>query len=245
MPRQRAIEQRPLEVVRGHQLVRFDGRTALLDTGSPTDIGRGQGLSLLGRERRPSPARTAVLDLAGTHIGARIEWLLGGELLARHRVLVDGTAGRAVFSTGPLGLRGATEVPVELVAGVPLMEISTERGPARAVLDSGAALSYAPQSVVASLTPIRTVSDFHPSIGEYRTPVFRIPVVVWGRPLVLEAGTLPQPLRAALGAISGGWIMGSDFFARRAVLLDYPGLRVLDAPSGAVLVPPDTHAHHR
>jgi hypothetical protein len=227
------MEEHLLEIVKGHLLVHLDARLALIDTGSPVDIGRGRALTLLGKTRMPPSRQVRVLEAVSSHLGRHIEWLLGHDTLAVCRLLLDWSGQRAVFSTAGLECAAATSIPIELLAGVPLVVLHRSEGAALAVLDSGAALSYAPETAVRGNDPQRREGDFYPLLGPFETDVWRLPVVVGTRTVQMEAGVLPEALRGSLGRISGGWILGGDFFRDRAVMLDYPSRRVLDAPGGS------------
>jgi hypothetical protein len=149
-------------------------------------------------------------------------------------LLLDWSRELAVFSMTGLECAAATSIPIELLAGEPLVALHRSAGAAAlAVLDSGAALSYAPEAAVRGNDPQRREWDFYPMLGPFERDVWRLLVVVGTRKVEMQAGVLPEALRGSLGRISGGWILGSDFFRDRAVMLDYPSRRVLDAPGGS------------
>jgi hypothetical protein len=209
-------------------LIGFPEGPALLDTGSPFDIGRGRAFTLLGAERRPPHLRREVLDVASAQLGVHVEWLVGTPTLSHCCLVLDLPNGRAVFRDDSVAVDGAARLSVNLEAGVPFIKITTARGREceNAVLDSGAPLSYVPRDELADMKPYRVADDFHPSAGEYRTPVYRVPVVIAGRALELDAGILPPELKEAFGDV---WIIGGDYFAGRVITLDYPSGRILDA----------------
>jgi hypothetical protein len=226
------VEKHLLEIVNRHLLVHLDGGLALVDTGSPFDIGRGRAFTVLGRTWEPSATPSQVLGLASDHLGRDVEWLLGQGVLSAYRLLLDWPRGVAAFSTSAIEHAGATSVPIKLDKGVPLLGLRHGDASVEAVLDSGAALSYVPPAAVVGIPPERTERDFYPVFGHFETDVWRITVLVGVRLLEVEVGTLPDPLQGMLGRVSAGWILGSDFFRGRAVVLDYPGRRVIDAPDG-------------
>lgn len=223
----------PLEMVRGHLLIGFPEGQALLDTGSPFDIGRGRGFTVLGAERRPSHGQREVLNVASTQLGLHVEWLIGTPTLRGCCLVLDLPNRCAVFRDSVDTPDGAAQLPVSLDTDVPFIKLTSARGReyGGAVLDSGAPLSYVPQDQVVGMTAHRVADDFHPLIGEYRTPVYRVPVVIAGRALELDAGVLPPKLKEAFGDI---WIVGSDYFADRVITLDYPSRRILDAAGSHV-----------
>jgi hypothetical protein len=215
-----------LDVIDRHLLARLEGGRALIDTGAPFDIGRGKTTSLLGARWTPPAEHAAVLDAAQAHLGVDIEWLIGFPTLRRCRVLLDWRAGEVRFERDPIAIGGIRHA-ITLDDPVPRIDVTCDGRIASAVLDSGAALSYVPRDVVAKRTPIRRERDFHPSIGAFDVDVWALPISVGDRAIALEAGVLPSPLDRML--VGGGWILGSDFFRDRAIVLDYPDRTVLDA----------------
>ena len=207
------------------------GGLALVDTGAPFAIGRGRAARVLGEEWCPSSEHAAALDAGEAHLGVALEWLIGWPTLSRGRLWLDWSSGRAQLSASALALPGATRVPLGFEAKVPRVDAVVGGRAVRVVLDTGAPLSYVPPAAVARLTPVRQERDFHPSIGSFDTGVWRLPASVAGRAFEIEAGLLP-PALAPLVTVSGGWILGSDFFKARSVVIDYPGAQLFDAPGG-------------
>lgn len=222
---------RPLVIRRGHILLRGGhGRLALLDTGSPVSIGRGAEYRIAGQVFNPSTAMQPVLDAAGQHIGRRVEWLFGHDFFAANRIVIDWRAheARVLSSTTPAPT--GVVIPIQLIMGVPVVTGRSSHGPVRAIIDSGASLSYVPADVVQGLTPIGKQSDFYPGFGEFETDVWRVRAEIGGRPLTISAGILPPMLQMMFGLILGadGWIVGSDFFRNRVTIIDYPNGRIVD-----------------
>ena len=113
----------------------------------------------------------------------------------------------------------------------PLSRHATSRAP----IGAEGRVVVAPSSAVAGLAPIGRQRDFHPAIGGFDTEVWRLPACVGERDIALEVGVLPESLARQLGGLSGGWILGSDFFRDRAIVIAYPDGEVRDAPGGVAL----------
>jgi hypothetical protein len=222
---------RPMIVRKGHILLRGGrGRLALLDTGSPMSIGRGDEYRVAGQVFNPSTAMQSVLDAAGDHIGRKVDWLFGHDFFASNRVLID-------WPSRQVRILGANEptprgfaIPIELVMGVPAVTGRSSHGTVRAIIDSGASLSYVPANVVQGLTPVGKRSDFYPGFGEFETDVFRVRTEIGGRFINISAGVLPPMLQMMFGLVLGadGWIVGSDFFRNRVTVIDYRNSRIVD-----------------
>lgn len=228
-----SVEEYPLEIIHDHLLVRVDGGRALIDTGSPMSIGRGKPLLLEGRTWQPGNANESVLDAVHEHLGVDVDWLVGYDIVHAHRMLLDWRAQKAWIGATETKRATAT-FPIELVMGVPIIGASYQGRPVRAVLDSGAALSYAPRHAVAGAREDEAYRDFYPGAGAFDTATWRVSVTLSGREVELRAGVLPETLQMLFAMLLGpdGWIIGSDFFRDRAILLDYAGGRVLDMTEG-------------
>jgi hypothetical protein len=229
----RSVGEYPLEITHDHLIIRVDGGRALIDTGSPVSIGRGKQLVLEGRTWQPGSANESVLDAVRDHLGVDVDWLIGHDILHAHPMLLDWRAQKAWIG-GAETKRDAATFPIELVMGVPIIGASFQGRPVRAVLDSGAALSYAPRHAVDDARESEAYRDFYPGVGVFDTPTWRVSVTLGERELELRAGVLPETLQTLFALLLGpdGWIIGSDFFRDRAILLDYAGGRVLDVTDG-------------
>lgn len=218
-----------LTVVNNHLLVRLPDGLALLDTGSPQSYGPGEYLQIGDRRHTLSTDGFGVLELVREKVSPDIQYFVGYETLKDYRVLIDWPGSKVVFSTDPIELPGAGELEMETIMGVPLIPIEVAGARTMAILDTGAALSYAPADAIENLEPIRTERDFYPMMGEFETGVWNLEGQFPHRRLAFEAGTLPPLLALTLGMIGGGWILGVDFFRNRRIALDYPGARVVDS----------------
>ena len=60
--------------------------------------------------------------------------------------------------------------------------------------------------------------------------MWRVQTEMGGRRLVITAGILPPMHQMMFGLVLGadGWIVGSDFFRNRAIIIDYPNGRIVD-----------------
>jgi hypothetical protein len=222
---------RPIDIRQGHIMIHdSSSRLAILDTGSPVSIGRGSEYRIAGQTWNPPAAMESVLDTVGSHIGCRIDWLLGHDFFAANRVIVDWPS-RQAYVLGMNDSRAdGNAVAMELVKGLPMVDAVTRRGPVRAIIDSGASLSYVPADVVSGLTPVGRQADFYPGFGEFETNVYRLRVEVGARLVDVTAGVLPPLLHTMFGPLLGndGWIIGSDFFRERTIEIDYAGQRFVD-----------------
>jgi hypothetical protein len=215
-------------------LMRVSNGLALIDTGAPMSIGRGRPLVIQRREWVPSTANASVLDAVREHLGVAVDWLIGYDILNAHRMLLDWRA--SAVHVGRARTRHiASRFPIEMLMGIPVISASHEGRSIRAVVDSGAALSYAPRSVVEGLPDAGEYQDFYPGVGAFTTPTWNARVRLGERDVVLRIGVLPEALQLLFGMLLGpeGWIIGSEFFRDRIILLDYRWRHILDLTDDA------------
>lgn len=114
--------------------------------------------------------------------------------------------------------------------GFSVATIHSANGDSRAIIDSGASLSYVPEEIVAGLEPTGMRQDFYPGFGEFETNTWRLRAAIGGRRFSMTVGVLPPMLKMMLGFVIGadGWIVGNDFFRGRVMAIDYANARLLD-----------------
>jgi hypothetical protein len=220
----------PLIVVNDHLIIWVGDKLAIIDTGSPFSIGRGEPLDIAGRTWNALSSQSSILDAAGEHIGKAIEWLVGTDILATMPILIDWPGGQVVFDHDISHLVPNESIPLRMTLGVPALEVTYDAGGACAILDSGAPISYGPTLAFGARPSLGIRADFYPGAGSFPTEVFQVPVGVNGRAVAVTAGVLPSMLGLSLGLIVGpnGWILGIDFFRGRAIVLDLGQGRMWD-----------------
>ena len=211
------METYPLLDVRRHLVIVAGGLTALLDTGSPTSIGRRGLFRLAGRTWEPTAADSPVLAQISAWLARPVDWLVGVDILATTPVLVDGPAKRVTFGATE---RAGVQLALDLRYAVPEIAIRHADATADAFLDTGAPVSYAAPGAVRGCRPDSSDTDFCPLVGPFTTPLYRLDVSVGGRTFSGRFGVLPAQLASMLQVIGERWILGSDFFWNRRLLLD-------------------------
>jgi hypothetical protein len=203
----------------------------LLDTGSPVSIGR-ESFRILGVEHRPGAGLGPVnVDEVSRFVGARVDVLVGTDVLAAHTWVLDWDGGVVRFPGGTALLAGRS-VQATLRHGVPAVEIDAADlrrqaggGSASriAFLDTGARLSYMDPADVNGARRMGEEEDFFPVIGSFRVPVYKKTITVAGEPFRGTFGTLPAALGAILKIAGVNWILGSEVFRKREVQFDLQG----------------------
>jgi hypothetical protein len=121
------------------------------------------------------------------------------------------------------------EFPLRPCLGVFQIALTFRGQQWHACLDSGARLSYVTPEAVDGLTPIANEPDFHPLLGNFEVPVYELTITVGSRTITGRFGVLPESLSGILTMFGlNGWILGSDFFRDRSIILDLDHNVVVD-----------------
>jgi hypothetical protein len=214
-----------LELVDGHLIVDAGGRF-LLDTGSPVSFSRTGSATWAGQAHGLATSTLGLdADELSSLVGTPLDGLIGGNLLGLGAFTVD--LERRVCSFGASD-RGAAELPLRLVLGVPLATIDLDGVPTETCIDTGAKLSYLDQKRLRGREASDETDDFYPGFGAFRTPVYEIPVCLADAAFDIRVGSLPDALSGMLGTLGIGAILGTDLFTRFPVVrFDYPASRVV------------------
>ncbi len=199
----------PLEIVDDHMLVVLEDEVCLIDTGAPVSMG--------------APA------IVSAELGWRVDRVLGMDELGRQAVLLDWPGRTVTFGYDIDDGDAGDVIPARPRAGLYQIEVATPVGPRWAFLDTGAPLSYGSARACAGLTSIGARRDFHPGVGVFTVEQYRMAVGIGARRFDAVFGVLPESLLRLLTIVgSDGWIIGSDVFRDRRVVLDFPNDRIVD-----------------
>ncbi len=205
----------PLLFTNGHLFAGIGDEAWLLDTGSPQSFGPSVEL---GGTSFPLPRGALGLDPRGLSglVGVDCAGLLGMDVLAHFDLVLDVPAGRLELSRDRLELPGSA-VPLDVLAGIPIVSAGIGEREHRLFLDTGAQLSYLPGEALAPFPPAGRVADFYPGIGEFEVDTRTVEVRVGGHRFALRCGALPPVLSAALLVAAADGILGNEFLLDRPV----------------------------
>lgn len=215
----------PLLEVNRHLLVRLGPVLALLDTGCPFSFGRVSRVEIAGHTFR-LPSGLLGVDLSSIHrlAGGSVDVLLGMDTLGPFCWQIDLREGVvAVSKDEPFSTTPWT--PTEELLGVPVISVHHRAKQEPAVLDTGAKLSYIVGDVPPDVAAVAEEDDYNPQLGEIHTPVYATELVISGTAVSLRFGILPELGRLPLECAGIRWVVGSDLFTRRRVVLDFPRKR--------------------
>lgn len=203
-----------------HIIINDNGRTLLIDTGSPSTLFDGDEFEFLGK-----CVHKGILsfppEIIGEMLGTHIDALVGCDILKHFSVLIDCGQSSITFSDEELSLPDGECFPLSSKLGLPCVSLHLNGLDGDFFLDTGAKISYVKRNFVNGLTPERQENDFYPGYGHFETPVYSIPTSVVGHEFPVSYGTLPKMLELSLLNLTGATgIIGHDLFQHFAVLLD-------------------------
>ncbi len=207
----------PLEYSSGHLFVTAQGERWLLDTGSPTSIGRAGQLELDGTRFPLRPSLLGLdIDSLVTSVGEPFSGLIGTDILGRLDLEIDLPSGLLKVSDSPLDVEGCV-IELEAFMGVPLVHARSTVGSHRMFFDTGAQLSYFNHPSLDSGEPAGEVRDFYPTIGEFHTTTYRVAFRIGSAHFSLRCGRLPELLSATLAMAGAEGIIGNESCVGRKV----------------------------
>ena len=207
----------PLEMPGGHLILRHDGHTLLLATGSPVSMGRQTTYRFLDREipvlRR---YQGMTMEQWSESVGVNVDALLGCDVLGRHAVTIDPEAGEVVFDEDP-PRRSWGVAPLGTVAGMPVVEVRLAGRKLRALFHTGATLSCLREVDSRMQRCVGLARDCYPGLGEFTTVLRAVTLMIGDREVGLECGILPPAIEQALRPVDVHGIVGTDLLRAFAV----------------------------
>jgi len=207
----------------GHPVLQHEGLTCLVDTGSPYSCHEAAVIPFLGREYPRGAIQMLDIPQLRALTGIpEFTTLLGMDIIGRYFTVFDYRARTITFSEEPMVMTGQ-RLEMGQYMNVPIIQVQVEGTPRRMYLDSGARLGYLTQTATQGRHAEAVEQDFHPSIGRFETPVFRLPGTVEGMSFEARYGNLPAALEGLLSRTWTNGILGHDFFSRFKVGIDTNG----------------------
>jgi hypothetical protein len=226
----------PINRVDNHIIFEVGRNNVLVDTGSPISLGKHKTFSLMGKTIRLQPEiREINVDMLSDFIGCRIDVLLGGDFLGLMPFTIDFPGYVIRFYDRPVRFQGTT-LKADLIAGVPLVEVSIAGRSATLFLDTGAKITYLSAPLVRGYRSVGKISDFYPPLGLFQTTRHEVPVSIAGKDIMLLAGKTPKGLNdyiEAFNQITGRsvqGILGNDLYYHFRVHFDLGRSRIILMP---------------
>ena len=204
-----------------HLIIEENGKTYLIDTGSPFSVHDGDSLEFCGQQFTDNMAPCSPENISSL-LGMHIDALVGYNVLTHYAILFDYDQGEITFSDEELTLPNAISLPINTSFGVPKVRMSLLGNEDDFFLDTGAKISYVASETTEGLTPDETDTDFYLGYGDFETPIFNLETTIAGKSFRVRYGNLPFLLeRTLMGLSNTKGVIGYDFFNSFKVLIDY------------------------
>ena len=211
-----------LQTVNGHLIAQIEGKNVLIDTGIPISISNEMSWYFLHEVRTLSQDYMGVtLDYLSNMVGARIDVLMGMDILKRFHIILDPKGRRINFSSRKL-FNPSDAIPMTQFMGVPSTMFKVNGIEQQMFVDSGAKLSYVNRTVASNYRAVGKEKDFYPTLGEFETDVFEIPFQLGNSNFTLRCGVLPDLLEKTMLLTGNSGIIGSELFEKIIVDLAFP-----------------------
>ena len=190
----------------GHIIANFEGKRMLLDTGATeTFFDEHRGIHV---------------DDISRMIGTPLDGVVG---MDRLKGRVVSLSKHAIHING--GVPERAGVPLTFVGGIPCVDIRINEVPCRALVKTGAAVSYIVDPLLLRDKHTRVVEDFHPAYGRFKVRMFVNYFSIGDKNFFADAGELPDAF-TSLSASGIGAVIGTDLLDRFDVVMDFSANRL-------------------
>ena len=198
----------------------------LLDTGAPSTIHTADNLVFCSEHFKCSTDYLG-LNVAklSDMLGTEITTLLAADILSKFKIVFDYRHGVVDFGMEETSFDGS-ETAISNFMGLPVIEISVKNRTLKLFLDTGATLSYIPESITGNYESIGKREDFFPIVGKFETDCYEIETSLRQHSFTANYGNLPALLQMTLTLSGADGIMGFDFFNNFKVMLDLENNRL-------------------
>lgn len=213
----------PIIKEKGHIIIDINGKRGLIDTGAPITFGTSN-LEFCGKNYTPSEKFFGhTTDDLSRLSGIKIDFLIGNDLLSKQKMRIRWKEGFIDFGNDIE--MGDNIQKYNNFMGSIVFPIKISDKDTNAILDTGAFISYISDDLVTGMEKIKTVEDFHPLAGNYKTDVYKIPVNMNGRSIDMHFGVLPDQLKLMTFFIfditNSSAVVGTEIFEHFDCTLDW------------------------
>jgi len=211
-----------LKIHNGLPVIHDADNTILIDTGAMVTLHKSSILKFLSNNYEIDlEADTMGISVDGISelFGIQITTLLGTNILRDFIVIFDYKNKTVEFLEHGSQVAGI-EIAIDSFLNIPIIEVLIDNRTLKFFLDTGARISYVSDSVLDNYTSVGTEIDFHPTTGEFETPLYEITTGFANNSFLGKYGKLPESPQAMLNAGGVDGIIGLDFFSNYKVALD-------------------------
>jgi hypothetical protein len=183
----------------GHIIVDIDGKRMLVDTGAvETFYDEYQGVRINDLSRMLESPLDCVLGMDS----------MKAKVISITRDSID-------FNAVPPDQKGA---PLKYISGIPCVDIKINEVPCRAVISTGATVSYISETLISKDKYTRSVDDTHPGHGNSSVKMFVNYFSISNKSFFADAGELPAEFALPSAADA---MIGVDVLNRFDLVMDF------------------------
>ena len=149
-------------------------------------------------------------------VGVSCVGLLGADVLGYFDQIMDCINGTLSLSTQELALTGQ-QLSLHYFMGIPTITAQVANQAQSMVFDTGAQLSYWQDDALRQFPTAGTVNDFFPSIGQFETDTYLVPISIGGVDFTLRCGMLPELLGMMIMMTGAVGIIGNEILLHKKV----------------------------
>lgn len=226
-----------IEIFDNHIIALIEGKRVLVDSGAPTSISDGCSLRILGNNYSfPPNFEGFSIDQLNQLLGTKINMLLGADVLKTLNFFVDWDRKTHQFSVEPIDIKG-THIPMDLkFMNIPIVVLQVDGTSLKVFLDTGAKLSYLDPDITSKYNLIGREQDFYPGIGQFKTNIYEVPVMLGNHTFTVIAGNLHRKLQMSLMRTNTQGILGNDIFKHFNMCFNYTPSKIILAAKNSNVV---------
>ena len=215
-----------ITIFKGHSIIKDKNNIILIDTGAPSTIHNTENLSFLTDTYNCTTDYLGLtIDDISEMLGMEITTLLGVDIISNYKIMLNYRKKIADFDKNDIIFDG-TEILISSFMGIPIIELIINGEKLNFFLDTGAKLSYLPDTITNNYESIGTEEDFYPGVGSFETKYYEILTKVDQSEFKVKYGNLPEILQITLSLAGIDGILGYDFFNNFNVMLDLKNNRL-------------------
>ncbi|UJR32337.1 hypothetical protein I4U23_019800 [Adineta vaga] len=209
----------PIQFLQGHIIASIDQFDYLIDTGSPKSFGHKTNIYINGKNfpiRDDGPGTT--IDTLCSLSGLKFDGLIGMDILKHFDIQF--TQNDIHFSDTSIPYTElAIKLPIiDTIMTIPIIKLNVGQVDQRIIFDTGAKLSYLSDDLLVG-TSVGEMEDFYPTIGIYKTNVYKIEVIMNGNTETLTFGSLPSSINILLEMGQTKGIIGTELLNKYTIIL--------------------------
>lgn len=212
-----------IDLYDGHLLITDDGKTLLLDTGSPVSLTDMDSFTFAGQRF------SGHHNIGGTGISKvsqqlekDIDVLVGMDVLSRFTLTIDYRTKTLEVDGGDIsGHTGYKAYLNKSAMGAITIQMDVDGVTYNFALDTGAKISYINRRVTSGDTVTEERHDFNPILGYFQTPIFNKNASIGEKEFKCKFGNLPQIAETTLAMVGIDGVIGYDLFDAFKVTIDF------------------------